>query len=153
MPYNVDFELPLEQVQLRRVYSAPAGSLIFPIMGAASLVCAVRGQPETFFVDLTTYGAFFMDKIVSGGDLGLIWLRPEIKLDLATICPVDDEPAWSAGDLITDGKSIAIIALNSDGKLVRCLLREMEGPFLSRAALFKGWHLEVEGQRMFSKLP
>ena len=110
--------LQLNSLRLRRVYSAPAGSLIFPIMGAASLVCAVRGQPETFFVDLTTYGAFFMDKIVSGGDLGLIWLRPEIKLDLATICPVDDEPAWSAGDLITDGKSIAISsAKQSSGAL------------------------------------
>ena len=71
MPYNVDFELPLERVQLELVYSAPAGSLIFPITGAASLVCAVRGRFETFFVDLTTYSAFFMDKVVSGGDLGL----------------------------------------------------------------------------------
>lgn len=151
MPYNVDFLLPIERVQIENVEDAPQGSLTFPVMGPNSLVCASADPRKTFFVELTTFSIHGFDSDERDGANGIVWREPKILVDPASIYVTSDQAAWSAGDIITNGEMIAIVAAGPEGRLVRCRFKPSDS--VRPAALFKSWHIVVEGQRIFTKLP
>lgn len=151
MPFNSEFVVPIAAAIPEQVAAAPQGSLTLPIMGPSSLICAGKGGKPVFPVELTTFSAYLPDENFPDDEIGLVFKEPQIFVEPASSYPANDKAAWSPGDLMTNGDTIAIIAMTPENGLQRCLIKE--GASGAPLMLFKGWHIRIDGQFLFTKLP
>lgn len=151
MPFNSEFVVPVAKAIPEKVAAAPQGSLTLPIMGPSSLICAGQGGKPLFPVELTTFSAYLPDEDFPDDEIGLVFKEPQISVEPASSYPANDKASWSPGDLMTNGDTIAIIAMTPENGLQRCRIKEGESK--APSVLYKGWHVRIDGQLLFTKLP
>lgn len=154
MPYNADFEIPTGLCIHRSISEAPKGSLFLGLAGLSGLIGWRPGpagtNPSSVAIEWTCYEVRDVPPFPDESELGLIFEDPIFRVQPNTAYDLADQGARSAGDLVTNGDIIAMIA----GPRSRELVYNLRGgtsnaPFMA----YKGWRMFVGDQHIFTKLP